>query len=144
MVLRDPFKEFGFGDSPFKKLFLRPDFDFALRRSPVIDSFETNKEVVVTAELPGVRKEDVKVRVSDKGVSLSVESKQKHEEEKKDKHSYHYEYSSRFSGLSEFVGFKSGVKASEAKASFKNGVLEVRVPKKESASGEKGKELKIE
>ncbi len=119
---------------------LAPPFRF--ERIPFIDVFETKNEVVVTAELPGVKKEDLKVNVSDKGIRITVREKEKKETEKKEEGGYRYEYSSRFEGLDEYQSFPSAVDAVRAKATFKNGVLEVRIPKREKTV--EGKEVKIE
>ncbi|MFH1056369.1 MAG: Hsp20/alpha crystallin family protein [Candidatus Micrarchaeota archaeon] len=108
---------------------------------PFIDSFETEDEIVITAELPGVKKEDVKLKVDENGVSIKVEEKSKHEEEKKGKGSYYHSYSARFKGYSQYISFATPVDAEKAKATFKNGVLEVRIPKLAKA---KGRELKVE
>jgi len=135
----DPFREFEREMRwPFKRLM--PPLRF--EREPFIDVFETKNEVVVTAELPGVKKEDLKVNVSDKGIRITVREREKKEKEEKEKGYYRYEYSSRFEGLDEYQSFPCVVDAARAKATFKNGVLEVRVPKKEKSVEER--EVKIE
>ena len=108
---------------------------------PFIDSFETEDEVVVTAELPGVKKENVTLKVDENGLSLKVEEKSGKETERKEHGINYREYSTRFTGHSEYVSFPAKVDASKAKATFKNGVLEVRVPKLHKSTG--GRELKI-
>lgn len=108
---------------------------------PFVDTFETDEEIVVTAELPGIKKENLKLKVDDNGLSIKVEEKSKHEEEKKQQGAYYKSYSARFRGYNEYVSFSSEVDASKAKATFKNGVLEVRVPK---LSKSKGRDLHVE
>lgn len=132
----DPFRFFEEG-SPF----LRGRFKDFL--GPVVDSFETENEVVVTAELPGVEKQDIKLHVTDEGISIKVARKEaKEKEEKEEKKGYYAYYSSsRFEGFSEYVSFEVPVDASKTKASFKNGVLEVRIPKKKVTGG---REVKID
>lgn len=119
---------------------LMPYFHF--EREPFIDLFETKNEVVAVAELPGVKKEDLKVNVSDNGMRITVKEKEKKEEEKKEKGYYHYKYSARFRGLDQYQSFPCAVNAEKATATFKNGVLEVRVPKREKTS--EGRQVKIE
>jgi HSP20 family protein len=99
---------------------------------PVIDVFETKDEVVATIELPGVKKEHIALKVSPSSLVLSVRQGQREE-----KHCPgHYEYSARFEGHSQTVSLPSKVLSSKAKATYKNGVLEVRVPKeKQSDAG---------
>ncbi len=143
--LLDPFKPFGLG-SPlvgldnlmFRKL-VREEFN-----EPHIDFFETPKEAVVTAELPGVKKEDVTVKVAENGLTLTVHQKEKHEHETRQKGNYEYSYSSRFQGYSRYIPFSSKVLANKAKATYKNGVLEVRAPKAAPGREEKQKHVKID
>ncbi|MEM4255562.1 MAG: Hsp20/alpha crystallin family protein [Candidatus Norongarragalinales archaeon] len=125
-------------DIPMPKRLERFWEDFS---RPFIDSFETEDEIVITAELPGVKKEDVKLKVDENGLSIKVEEKSKHEEEKKGKGMHYRAYSARFKGYSEYISFSVPVDAAKAKATFKNGVLEVRIPK---AAKAKGRELHVE
>ncbi len=105
---------------------------------PVIDVFQTKDEVVATIELPGVKKENISLKVSPSSLVLQVRSgrrEEKHELE-------HYEYSARFEGHSESVSLPARVDSTKAKATYKNGVLEVRVPKQ--AEGAKAGSVKID
>jgi HSP20 family protein len=105
---------------------------------PVIDVFQTKDEVVATVELPGVKKENISLKVSPSSLLLQV--RQGHKEEK---HSPgHYEYSARFEGHSESVSLPARVDSAKAKATYKNGVLEVRVPKE--SEGAKAGSVKID
>jgi HSP20 family protein len=105
---------------------------------PVIDVFQTKDEVVATVELPGVKKENISLKVS--ASSLLLQVRQGHREEK---HSTgHYEYSARFEGHSESVSLPARVDSAKAKATYKNGVLEVRVPKVDE--GAKAGSVKID
>ena len=106
---------------------------------PVIDVFETKDEVVATMELPGVKKEDIALKVSPSSLALQVRRGQR--EEKKEPG--HYEYAARFEGHSQVVSLPSRVVSSRAKATYKNGVLEVRVPK-EGGGGLKAGSVKID
>ncbi len=128
------FGEMGFGPGTFRR------FE-KMMAEPFVDSFETDKEVVATAELPGVKKSDLTLRVTETGLSIKVEHREKQEHERKIHGGVEYSSSSRFEGFSRYVSFSSPVDAAKAKASYKNGVLEVRVPKIAQA---KGRELKIE
>lgn len=101
---------------------------------PVIDVFETKDEVVSTIELPGVKKEDISLKISPSALMLQV--RQGHSEEKHN--AAHYEYSARFEGHSQTVSLPSRVVSSKAKATYKNGVLEVRIPKEKQANADAG------
>ena len=105
---------------------------------PVIDVFQTKDEVVATVELPGIKKESISLKVSPS--SLLVQVRQGHKEEKREPG--HYEYSARFEGHSESVSLPARVDSAKAKATYKNGVLEVRVPKE--ADGAKAGSVKID
>jgi HSP20 family protein len=110
-------------------------------REPVVDVFERGNEVVVTAQVPGARKEDVKIKVLENGIELQVQAKERKEEKIEDKRHGFYSYSSSSSseGYSRFIAFRSKVNAKAAKATFKNGVLEVRAPKLAKAQGREAK-----
>lgn len=143
--MKDPFEIFNKQVSKISRA-IRPNrFDEMMGLTsggkPVSDIFENQSEVITTVELPGVKKENLKLNITNSGISLKVEEKsQEHKREKK--HGIYTEYSSsRFSGYSQFLSFPTEVDASKAKATFKNGVLEVRVPKVHKG---KGKEIKIE
>ncbi len=124
----------------FKRRVFHPSF-FEGITEPVSDVFEDEKEVVVTVELPGVKKDELKLNITEDGVSIKVEQKEsQHKEEKQN--GYYASYStSRFSGHAQYVSFPSQVDAAKAKATFKNGVLELRIPKLKQ---EKGREMEIE
>ena len=93
--------------------------------APLVDVEETEKEYLIKAELPEVRKEDVKVTIED-GV-LSIEGERKHEKEEKSRKVHRIERS-----FGKFVRrFTVPPEAENAKvtAEFKDGVLHVHVPK---------------
>jgi len=104
--------------------------------SPSIDVFEEGDDVVVKAELPGMKKEDLSVDFSDGTVTISGEKKQ---EEKIDQKNYHMIERS-YGSFTRSLRMPTEVRADKAKATFKEGVLEIRVPKTEEA---KKKERKI-
>lgn len=106
--------------------------------APRVELYETETEVVVSAELPGVENNDLDVRVHDREVIIKAEKKK--EEEIKDDKSYRSE---RFYGsIYRSVPLPVDVDADKAKASFKNGILKLTLPK--MVLTEKGKKLIIE
>jgi HSP20 family protein len=132
IVKWDPFRELEgiqarlnrvFADRPFR------DFDgdetsFA-EWAPAVDIHETDKEYVVKADLPDVKKEDVKVEFED-GV-LTVEGERKMEKEEKNKKFHKIER-----GYGKFVrrfALPTEVDGSKVAAEFKEGVLNVHLPK---------------
>jgi HSP20 family protein len=96
---------------------------------PAVDVYEQDDEVVVKAEIPGMSKEDIEVNLSDSVLTLKGEKKK--EEEIKERGYYRCERS--FGAFSRTIRLPSEVKTDQAKATFKDGVLEVRLPKTEEA-----------
>jgi HSP20 family protein len=101
--------------------------------SPHVDVYEDGKQVVLTAEIPGVRKEDLDIDVSEHAVTIRGEKKEEEEKEKKD----YYRVERSYGSFSRTVPIPPGADHSRAKASFRDGVLEIRVPKKPEARKKK-------
>jgi HSP20 family protein len=98
-------------------------------RAPRVDVINRDDDVLVRAEIPGVDKNDLEVSVSEDSVTIKGETKR---EEKESKGDYFRSEISRGS-FARTVGLPSFVNADEAKASFKDGVLELTLPKVEKA-----------
>ncbi|RMH05185.1 MAG: Hsp20/alpha crystallin family protein [Aquificota bacterium] len=103
--------------------------------APVVDVYETDKELVVKAEVPGVKKEDIEVAIRDNALHIRGEKK----EEKEEKTETYHRVERVYGKFERVIVLPTDVKVEEAKAEFKDGVLEIRLPKVESA-----KEKKIE
>lgn len=116
----------------------QPSFPQAEMISPTVDIFEEGKDVVIKAEIPGIKKSDLSVDIIGNSMTISGEKKQ---EKKSDKKNYHRIECSYGSFCRSFL-LPDNVKSDKAKASFKNGVLEVRMPT--SGKNEKKKKLTIE
>jgi len=98
-------------------------------RVPAVDLYEGQEEVVLKAEVPGLSKEDIKIDLTDSMVTISGEKKK--EEEVKEEA---YSYSERsYGAFSRSLQLPCAVKADKAKATFKDGLLEVKLPKTEEA-----------
>ena len=96
-------------------------------RKPFIDIVETDKEVVANVEMPGLNKEDIKINLTEDRLEISAETKQ--DEEKKEKG---YIYKERRSGsYYRSISLPSSIDSDNAKASYNNGVLEIKMPKTE-------------
>jgi len=102
-------------------------------RIPAVDVRDTGKEIVISAEMPGIRKEDVDIEVGENSVVIKGESKE--EEEKKEDNFYHRER--KYALFHREIPLPEEVVGSEARASMKNGVLEITIPKKEPTSQKK-------
>jgi len=96
-------------------------------REPFIDVIENDKEIIATAEMPGLEKQDIKINVTEDMLEISAETK--HEEKKEDKG---YIYRERRSGsYYRAISLPSPVDPDTSKASYENGVLEIKMPKTE-------------
>lgn len=114
-----------------------PFFSRALRRNgetgewmPVADISETDKEYLIKAELPEVRKEDVKVTLDDGVITISGE--RRHEQEQKDANEIRVE--SFYGTFSRSFALPENIDAKNIKAETKDGVLRVRIPKTAAAT----------
>lgn len=133
LIKWDPFKDF--------EKFFSDDFFPALLptvRVPSIpvDIYEKDGKLFVEVGLPGLNKEDIKVRIKDD--SLIIEGTKEEKEEEKNKNYYRKEI--RRSAFKRLIKLPYEIDEKEAKAEFKNGILIISFPKKES---EDGKEIKI-
>jgi HSP20 family protein len=104
--------------------------------TPSVDVFEEGDELVVKAELPGMKREDIDVSVTDNTVLISGEKRQEEKVEKKN----FYRMERSYGSFTRSFTLPSEVETDRAKASFKEGVLEIRIPKSEEA---KRKEKKV-
>ena len=95
-----------------------------MRWTPNIEAFERKGEFVVRADLPGMTKDNVKVEVSDG--ELVIQGERKEEKEQKEKGYYASERS--YGSFYRALPLPEGVKTDEAKATFKDGVLEIAMP----------------
>lgn len=98
-------------------------------RLPKVDIIDRDAEVVVHAEIPGVDKKDLDVSVTGNTVTIKGKTSR---EEKEEKGEYYRCEISRGS-FSRTLSLPAEVDAAGARASFKDGVLELTLPKKESA-----------
>jgi HSP20 family protein len=107
--------------------------------APAVDLYEEKDEVVAKAELPGMEKKDIQVNISDH--HLTIQGEKKKEEETKDKNFYRSERS--YGSVFRSIELPAEVAIDKAKASFKDGVLEIRLPKTQEAK-KKSTQVKID
>lgn len=132
----------------FEEMFEEPLFRWPLRwpemtlpqemmRIPPADVFEEGDVVVVKAELPGLAKEDLEVRVSGDVLTISGTKEKEEKIERKDYHRYE-----RSSGsFSRSLALPAEVELEKITAQLKDGVLEIRAPKSAAA---KARSRKVE
>ena len=94
-------------------------------RTPRVDVIDRDEEVVVRAELPGVKKDDLEVSLAENLLTVKATSKEESEEEKGD---YHRREISR-GEYTRSIRLPTSVDAEKVKANFADGVLELTLPK---------------
>lgn len=107
--------------------------------SPKVDIVETDKEFTIKAELPEVRKEDVKVNIENGELCISGERKQEKEEKGKKFHRIERYYGNFMRSFT----LPGNVDETNIKASFKDGMLNLSLPKTAEAKP-KTSEVKIQ
>ena len=103
---------------------------------PSVDILKEGDDIVVKAELPGMKKEDIDVSLTEDTITISGEKKKEEKIEKKDYYSFERSYGS----FKRSFSLPAEVQTEKASAKFKDGVLEIRIPKTEEA---KKKEKKV-
>lgn len=94
-------------------------------KNPQVDVYEKDGNVIVKAQLPGIKAEDVNIEVGDNFVNLSGEKK-----EEKDKNYYRREMS--YGSFSRTVSLPTKVKSEKTEACAKDGILTITLPKAET------------
>ena len=104
---------------------------------PAVDIYETHESLILKAELPGITKEDVSVEVEDN--TLTLKGEKKFEAEVKEENYHRVERS--YGNFQRSFTLPATVDQEKVKAKFKDGILEIRLPKVEEA---KPKQIKVE
>jgi HSP20 family protein len=105
--------------------------------SPSADISETEKEYLIRAELPGMKKEDVKVTVGDGVLTIEGERKQQKDEKSERFHRVETHYGS----FTRTFSLPDNVKSDQIRCESKEGVLTVHIPKTEQ---KKPKEIQVQ
>lgn len=137
---RDPFKEFRELEQRFQGLF--PSVEKADANlagfSPSVNTREGDYAYHIEVDLPGVKKEDIKVEVKDNRVTISGERKTKEEVKEEE----YYRMESSYGKFERSFTLPDNVDAENVSASSNDGVLEVVLPKKERNGTSKQVEVK--
>jgi HSP20 family protein len=94
---------------------------------PAVDAWETEQELVLSFDLPGISEDEIAVELDENVLTVSG----KRERTAEHSNDRFYRFERRFGTFSRSVTLPAGVKESDIKADYTNGVLEVRVPKPE-------------
>jgi HSP20 family protein len=92
--------------------------------SPEIEVFHRNNELVVRADLPGLNKDNIKIDVTEDGITIQGERKEEHQEEREGLYRSERSYGS----FCRDIRLPEGAISDQAKATFKDGVLEITMP----------------
>jgi len=122
------FDDFGFGRG-----WLTPRLGFGWPRPllgraegwlPDVEMLQRNNELVIRADLPGLTKDDVKVEITENAVTIQGERRREHEEEKGGV----YRSERSYGNFTRVIALPEGAITDQAKASYKDGVLEITMP----------------
>ena len=124
-------------DRLFEDSFVRPVGLSSVSAADVaIDLKETDTDVVVKAELPGVEPDEVDVSIMEGVLVIKGE----HKEEKEEKEANYYSRELRYGSFSRSINLPAAINAEKAEAVFENGILTLTLPKTEEA---KPKQIKV-
>jgi len=101
--------------------------------SPSMDIYDEANDIVIKAEVPGVGKDDIDISVDKNRLTISGEKKQESKVKEKNFHRMERTYGS----FSRSFRLPDGVNADKAKAAFKDGILEIRIPRSGKAKARK-------
>jgi HSP20 family protein len=100
--------------------------------TPAIDVIRHDDQLVVRADIPGIKPEEVKIEVEDDILTVSGE----HEEEKEEKGKHFVRRERRYGSFARSMALPSGVDVSKIEAKTKDGVVEVTIPLPQEAKKE--------
>ena len=108
-------------------------------RQPMLDIEDTGKNIEVHAEIPGIPKENIDIKVTENSLEISAKSQQEKEEKGRDY--YHRERS--FHSFYRNIPLPTEVEQNKANAELKDGILNIIVPKRVPTTAEKTHKVKI-
>ena len=106
-----------------------PDISALVPQAPAVDVIDRDKEVVVRAQLPGIKKSDLDVSIAERTLTIKGSTR---EEQKEEKDNYFHQ-EIRSGSFSRSVLLPADVDAGKAQATFKDGVLEMTLAKRRVA-----------
>ncbi|MGC9327040.1 MAG: Hsp20/alpha crystallin family protein [Candidatus Hinthialibacter sp.] len=105
------------------------DFPFDFGGSPAVDVEETDQEIVVRAEMPGMEKDEFSIELEEN--TLILRGEKKHKDEHKDRNVHRVEC--RYGRFDRRIDLPATIQSDKAVAEYKNGVLNIVLPKAETA-----------
>ena len=109
--------------------------------TPKVDVTESDKEIRVSAELPGIDEKDIDITLTHDSMTIKGEKK----EEKEDKGKDYYRMERSYGSFCRTISLPVEIQADKVKANYKKGILTVHIPKSKKALEEKKRiEVKVE
>lgn len=116
--------------------FLHPNFANPLNVKknsiwrPAVEIKQNDKEYKIKVQLPGVNKEDIDVELDNDFMTITAEiEEEKEQKEETEKNSKYHTCEFRYGKYQRTISFDEPIKASDAQAEYKNGVLQINIPK---------------
>lgn len=119
-----------FNQAPMRKFMHTFDefFDKPLFESTIpIDMYETETELIIKADLPGIKREQISIEYLDTAITISVKHTEKYEEKNEKKHYYVKKHS--LNQASRTVTLPYPILNKNVKATYRDGVLKISIPK---------------
>ena len=114
-------------------------------RATLVDVKETDKEYIVSADVPGVKREDIKVSVDNDVLNLKVDSKSEKEEDRDEQGAKWHRTERHQVFMQRSLRLPKNANMDDIKAKYDNGVLSLTVPKKELEEGqETGRMIEVQ
>jgi len=130
-------------DRTFNQLFSEARTELPVlsrERIPLMDIYETPEEVVVIADMPGINKENIEVKITEKNITINAETKK---EEEIEEEGYYIRERGKLD-LYRRLPLPKQVKADQAKATYSNGTLKITLPKLETEKKKEAVSIKVE
>lgn len=132
-----PWADMDFMPTRFSRLFDDPVFGPTSegRWNPAVSVSETNDELLLTAELPGLKEEDISIEFENNVLTIAGEKMEEHKEDD-DERNYHV-YERYFGSFNRSFTLPRTVDPNSIMATFEKGILTVKLPKVAEAKGRK-------
>lgn len=120
-----PFKDMERFSKDMQSFFDFSPFKMITGNTPSVDVFQTENEVIIHAEIPGISKEDLNIFVDENTLRLSGQTK------RNDSLTHEHSYRSEryFGSFQRIIPLPAEVKSEQAKACYADGVLSIEIPK---------------
>ena len=116
-----------------------PEIERTWTKQPLMDIKDTGKELVIEAELPGIPKENIDIKLTENSIEICGEVKS---EEKEEKEGY-YRQERSYSTCYRNIPLPSEVIPNKADAKLEDGVLHIKLPKKKPTTKEKAHKVNV-